>query len=177
MPEAKKLGRRERRRDARDAGRGGVMIAEGLRPTASAQERIGLLLAIGLSVEELALTIGVAENTIRNWADGAGDPRRAADRALDDLRTVVEALTEAGVEGSRAVNWLRSRNRAWLENERPLDVLRIDPLLVLAAAEEPTVLEQEPRQTVHSIRDAQAQRESRSREAARAAERKAAAVK
>jgi hypothetical protein len=115
---------------------------------------------MGLSVEELSLSIGVAENTIRNWADGAADPRRAADRVLDDLRTTVVALDEAGVRGSRAVNWLRSRNRAWLENGRPLDILRSDPLLVLAAAEEPELVEQEPKQTVYSIATAQAQRDA-----------------
>jgi DNA-binding transcriptional regulator YiaG len=120
-------------------------------PTASAEERIEALLEIGLSVEELSATIGVAENTIRNWADGSKEPRRAADRVLDDLRTVVLALDEGGVRSSRAVRWLRSRNRAWLHNERPLDILRNDPLLVLAAAEEPQRVKQEPRQKVRSI--------------------------
>jgi len=123
-------------------------------PTASAKERIDALLDIGLSVEELSLAIGVAENTIRNWAEGSKEPRRAADRVLDDLRTVVLALDEGGVRSSRAVRWLRSRNRAWLHNERPLDVLRHDPLLVLAAAEEPQRVEQEPKQTIHSISSA-----------------------
>lgn len=159
MRKATKLGRSATRREVgRDVGRVGVVIPEGLRPTASPRERISVLLALGLSVEELALSLGVAANTIRSWADGSAEPRRSADRVLDDLRTVVVALDEAGVQGARAVRWLRSRNRAWLDNERPLDILRSDPLLVLAAAEEPELVEQEPKQTVHSIAAAQARR-------------------
>jgi Protein of unknown function (DUF2384) len=114
-----------------------LAIAHALVPTASAQERVNTFLGLGLSVEELSLAVGVAENTIRNWSDGSAQPRRAADQALDDLRMVVLTLDEKGVEAARTVNWLRSRNRAWLSNERPLDLLRTDPLLLFAAAEDP----------------------------------------
>ena len=112
-------------------------IARGLTPTASAEERTNALLLAGFSVEELSLALGVSENTVRNWAEGSAQPRRPVERALDDLRTVMVALDEAGIRAGRAVNWLRSRNRAWLGNERPLDVLADDPLLVFAAAENP----------------------------------------
>lgn len=114
-----------------------LVIAHALLPTASAQERVNALLGLGLSVEELSLALGVAENTIRNWSEGSAQPRRAADQTLDDLRTVVLTLDEKGVKAARAVSWLRSRNRAWLSNERPLDLLRADPLLLFAAAEDP----------------------------------------
>src|SRR4029077_16804072 len=126
-------------------------VIRALAGTASPQERINALLAIGLTVEELSLALGVAENTVRNWADGAAAPRRAADRALDDLRTVVLALGEHGVESSRAVNWLRSRKGAGLGNQVPLELLRRDPLLVLAAAEEPVRVEDISAQAAQSI--------------------------
>jgi DNA-binding transcriptional regulator YiaG len=120
-----------------------------LAPTASAQERIAALVACGLSVDELADALQVSESTIRNWQDG-GTPRKAADRALDDLRTIVAALADSGVSGSRAASWLRSRNSA-CGYERPLDLILRDPLLSLAAAEEPHRTERQPRQFVSQI--------------------------
>src|ERR1700720_2673677 len=93
-------------RGRRTEGKLAPNVAAAFAATASPQERVNALIAIGLAVEELSLALGVAENTIRKWADGSAEPRRAADRALDDLRTVVLTLDEHGVESSRAVNWL-----------------------------------------------------------------------
>jgi len=78
-------------------------IARGLTPTASAEERTNALLLAGFSVEELSLALGVSENTVRNWAEGSAQPRRPVERALDDLRTVMVALDEAGIRTGCAV--------------------------------------------------------------------------
>jgi hypothetical protein len=109
----------------------------GLSPISTTQERIAALLEIGLPAVELRTAIGgVSEATIRNWSEHATVPRNGAIRALDDLRTCVVALHEAGLEGERAVGWLTSRNLGkWLRGERPIDMLAVDPLLVLAAVQ------------------------------------------
>ena len=121
-----------------------LAIAHALTQTASAQECVNALLRLGLRVEELAETLGVEEHTIRNWSDGSAKPGRAAGRALDDLRALVLVLEENGVTSINAVNWLRSHNRRWLDNKRPLDLLRTDPLLLFAAAENRDRLHEAP---------------------------------
>lgn len=115
---------------AAENGHGDV---DGLRRTASAQQRVQRLLAIGLTVEDLALACDVSETTIRNWAAGNVAPRRLAEYALDDLREAVAIMTAAKVDGQEASQWLRSRNTTMLDGQRPIDVIRTDALLVFAA--------------------------------------------
>lgn len=108
---------------------------EGLSDTAAHQARIVALLALGLTVDELADAFEVAVSTVRNWQDGKGDPRAKAKRLVDDLRLAAVILSEAGLEGPEVGQWLRSRNRDALENQRPLELIASDPLRVLAACE------------------------------------------
>ncbi|HEX8688606.1 MAG TPA: hypothetical protein VF729_00005 [Solirubrobacterales bacterium] len=97
--------------------------------------RVRALLELGLEAEELADALGVkSQTTIRNWAEGSASPRRPGVRAVDDLRRVVVLLSEAGITGADAAQWLRSRQGGVLENDRPLDVVLQDPVRVLAAA-------------------------------------------
>lgn len=98
------------------------------------QERVNALLGLGLSPEELASACDVAAGTIRNWREGKVAPRIDAARLVDDLRLTVLILTEAGLADSETVQWLRSRNQD-LGHQRPLDLVRHDPLAVLEAAE------------------------------------------
>jgi DNA-binding transcriptional regulator YiaG len=112
-----------------------VAMPEGLAPTASAGERIAALRGTGLSAEDIAQALGVSANTIRSWGEDGVAPRRSTERALDDLRLIVLALIESGIGDAQAAMWLRSRNRDFLEGARPLDSLRDDPLMVIAAAE------------------------------------------
>ncbi len=103
--------------------------------TSATSTRVRALLDLGLETEELAAALGVrSPTTIRNWADGTASPRRTGVRAVDDIRRVLVLLSEAGIAGGDAVQWLRSRQGGVLENDRPLDVLRKDPLRVLTAA-------------------------------------------
>jgi len=109
----------------------------GLAPHSTTKERIAALLELGLPPAELRKAIGVSDATIRNWNEQATVPREGALRALDDLRTAFVALDQAGISGSRAVQWLTSRNLGrWLRGARPIDVLRSDPLLTLAAIQD-----------------------------------------
>jgi len=103
--------------------------------TSATQTRVRALLDLGLEAEELADALGVkSQTTIRNWADGTASPRRAGVRAVDDLRRVLVLLSEAGITGDDAAQWLRSRQGGVLENDRPIDVFLEDPLRALAAA-------------------------------------------
>ena len=107
----------------------------GLLETATHGARVGALLDLGVTVEELALTCSVAVSTVRTWQDGSAAPRHRTKLLIDDLRLVAVILLEAGLEGVEVGQWLRSRNRTGLGNERPLEIIAVDPQRVLAAAE------------------------------------------
>lgn len=103
--------------------------------TSATPTRVKALFELGLEAEELADALGVkSPTTIRNWKEGSASPRRSGVRAVDDLRRVVVLLSEAGIIGTDAAQWLRSRQGGVLENDRPLDVVLQDPVRVLAAA-------------------------------------------
>lgn len=108
---------------------------EGLLETASHAARINALLGLGLTAEELATTYSVAVSTVRNWQEDVAVPRHRARLLTDDLRLTAVILDEAGLRDGEIAQWLRSRNRAYLANERPLDLIAGEPLRVLAAAE------------------------------------------
>lgn len=123
----------------KDPGRpsGVARPPRGLSQDSTTKERIAALLSTGISQAELRQALGVSDATIRNWNDGTTVPRDGALRSLDDLRTAVLALHEAGIRGERAAQWLTSRNLGpWLQGARPIDVLRTDPLLALAAVQD-----------------------------------------
>ncbi len=109
----------------------------GFLPTATANERVAAMLAAGLAPGDLRKAVEVSEATIRSWSDAKSRPRERAARVLDDLRAVMIALDAAGVTEDRAIAWLTSRNFSrWLSGARPIEVLRADPLSVLATVEE-----------------------------------------
>ncbi len=111
--------------------------------TAPTPNRVEALLDLGLEAEELANALGVTTTTVRNWARGSATPRRVAVRTVDDLRRAVVILADAGITGSTAGQWLRSRQGGILEEERPLDIVRTDPIRVIAAATEYGIEQQE----------------------------------
>lgn len=106
--------------------------SEGLAATAPTPLRIEGLIGIGFELEELAEALDVTPATIRNWLKGSAVPRRATVRTVDDLRRAVVLLSEAGIDGVDAAQWLRSRQGGPLDNDRPLDVVREDPVRVIA---------------------------------------------
>jgi transcriptional regulator with XRE-family HTH domain len=122
-------------RQRRLSGRAKSDDVVGLDPTSPTPARIQHLLSLGLDVDELAEALDVTPATVRNWLRGSATPRRGPVRVIDDLRRVVVVLAEAGIAGSDAAQWLRSRQGGSLENDcRPLDVIREDPVRVLASA-------------------------------------------
>jgi transcriptional regulator with XRE-family HTH domain len=101
-------------------------------------------LALGLEAEDLADALGVTPATVRNWIRGTATPRREPVRVIDDLRRVVVVLAEAGIVGAGAADWLRSRQGEPLQDDdRPLDVIRKDPVRVLALAHEVVLAHEE----------------------------------
>lgn len=127
-----------------------------LMPTAPTPTRIEALLELGLEAEELAAALAVTPTTIRNWTKGTASPRRVAVRTVDDLRRAVVILSTGGVTGPDAGQWLRSRQGGILNEERPLDVVRQDPVRVLAAATEYAIEQQELSQeagALHAVPD------------------------
>jgi DNA-binding transcriptional regulator YiaG len=127
-----------------------------LRPTAPTTTRVEALLELGLEAEELAAALAVTPTTIRNWARGTASPRRIAVRAVDDLRRAVVILADGGITGETAGQWLRSRQGGVLKDERPLDIVRKDPVRVIAAATEYAIEQQELAQeagTLHVVPD------------------------
>jgi transcriptional regulator with XRE-family HTH domain len=86
---------------------------------------------IGLEVEELARLGGFNADAIAQW--DAKDNPPAAER-LDDLADIVALLMrDVGLSPASITGWLRSRNRA-LDQQRPLDVLRLGGYLRTAEA-------------------------------------------
>jgi transcriptional regulator with XRE-family HTH domain len=125
-------------RSVRGRGTGeqqGGRSAKGLGPTTPTPTRIQTLMDLGLEAEELAKALDVTPTTVRNWARGGAAPRRETVRMIDDLRRVVLILAEAGIEGTEAADWLRSRQGEPFEaDDRPLEAIRHDPVRVLASA-------------------------------------------
>ncbi len=95
--------------------------------------RVQALIDLGVEVEELAEALDVTPATIRNWLRGSAAPRRTAMRTVDDLRHAVILLSEVGIGGAEAAQWLRSRQGGPLENDRPLDIIGNDPVRVIAS--------------------------------------------
>jgi hypothetical protein len=122
--------------DHEETGYQGPGPSSAFAPSAEIGQRVHGLLDIGLSIEDVAVATRVKPGTVRKWAAGTAHPRREAEQGIDDLRQIVVILDEAGLSTTKISQWLRSRNRGALKNERPLDTIQTDPLAVLAAAEE-----------------------------------------
>jgi hypothetical protein len=105
-----------------------------LASTATTSERVQALLAIGLRSADIARCSGVSQSALRNWSAGSAQPRPDAAVALDDLRTVAKVLLDGGITRDRAVSWLTSRDPEQFHDCRPLDLIRSEPMSVLAAA-------------------------------------------
>jgi DNA-binding transcriptional regulator YiaG len=108
-------------------------VEEMLAPTATTSERVRGLLALPLSPAVIATATNSSPSTIRNWSIGQTEPRPDAAIALDDLRMVAKALLKH-LEPERAARWLTSRDPNRLDGMRPVEMIRIDPMAVLAAA-------------------------------------------
>ena len=128
--------------DRDDADYRGPGPTSAFAPLAGPRERIQGLLDLGISVEDIAVATGVKPGTVRKWASGIAHPRRDAEQGIDDLRQIIVILDEADLPPEKITQWLRSRHRGILSNERPLDVIRTDPLPALAAAEQ-TLIERD----------------------------------
>jgi hypothetical protein len=105
-----------------------------LASTATISERVQALLAIGLRSADIARCSGVSQSALRNWSSGSAQPRSDAAIVLDDLRIVAKVLLDGGIAADRAVSWLTSRDPDRFHDCRPLDLIRSEPMSVLAAA-------------------------------------------
>jgi hypothetical protein len=115
-----------------------TLAAEKLGPTSTASERVAGLVDV-LDIPLVAKAAKVSSTAVRKWIDGT-EPRADAAMTIDDLRSVVVVLLEAGFEPARVRSWFLSRNRAWLEGERPLDRLSRTPISVLSAANDAAMI-------------------------------------
>ena len=116
----------------------GSVATEKLGPTSTAGERVEGLVDV-LDVPLVAKAAKVSSTAVRKWIDGT-EPRADAAMTIDDLRSVVVVLLEAGFEPARVRSWFLSRDRAWLEGERPLDCLSRTPITVLSAANDAAMI-------------------------------------
>jgi hypothetical protein len=108
-------------------------IDASLAPTATTQERIRGLMAVGFSQALLASATKSSVSTVRNWAAGATQPRLEAGVILDDLRVTTRTLL-GGLEPARVVQWFTSRDADRFDGVRPIEMIALDPMEVLAAA-------------------------------------------
>ncbi|MDQ3935273.1 MAG: hypothetical protein M3340_11670 [Actinomycetota bacterium] len=83
----------------------------------------------------------MSESAVRNWRTGQAKPRPDAEIVLDDLRAAAQILLDGAFEPERIGLWLKSRNREYFDDARPIDILPKDPMRVLTAAHR-EVLEQ-----------------------------------
>ena len=106
---------------------------------AEPEEAIPLLRSVGLTLGEIAESVGVSRRTVFAWQQ----PRQANWRAssvphprLNDLVAVVRLLLGSGVDEAGVQRWLRARNTQ-LAGERPLDLVANGEFeRLLAAADE-----------------------------------------
>ncbi len=102
------------------------------------RERVQALTDV-LDVPLVAKAIEVSYTAVRKWQSGT-EPRADVAMAIDDLRSVVVVLLEAGFEPSRIRSWLLSRDRARLKGKRPIDCLADRPVSVVRAATEAAMI-------------------------------------
>lgn len=105
-----------------------------LSPTATVAERTRGLLKL-LPPAVLADAVGVKVSSLRNWTVDQSRPRFDAAIALDDLRATAKVLLDGGLEEARVTAWLTSRDPDVWEGQRPVELIRVDPLDVLQAAQ------------------------------------------
>jgi len=105
-----------------------------LAPTSTSAERVRGLLEL-VSPKALADMTHSSASTVRNWSVSDTEPRPAAAVVLDDLRMVALTLL-GGLEPPRVASWLVSRDPSRFEGTRPLEMVGLDPMAVLAAAHE-----------------------------------------
>jgi hypothetical protein len=113
-----------------------------LLPTATNSERLAGLLALGLGCQVIAATTRSSTSTLRNWKTGQTEPRSDATIILDDLRMIAKTLIDGGLEPERAARWLTSRDPDRFDGARPIEIVPIDPMEVLAAAHAITLAHQ-----------------------------------
>jgi hypothetical protein len=105
-----------------------------LSPLATNAERVRGLLLLGLAPATIALATRSSVSTVRNWTAGDTQPRMDAEVVLDDLRMTARMLLD-GYEPERVARWLTSRDPDRFDGSRPVDMIRLDPMDVLAAAQ------------------------------------------
>jgi hypothetical protein len=84
-----------------------------------------ILDATSLELNELGVLVQRSGYTIRRWRGHDADIPATAASAIEDLRSIVAMLIEAGHSKRSITSFLRSRN-AGLGRDRPLDGLRSD---------------------------------------------------
>jgi hypothetical protein len=104
-----------------------------LAPTATTAERVKGLVKMGIPLTTISETTRSSLSTLRNWIAGNTQPRQEAAFILDDFRMIASALLE-GLEAKRAAQWLSSRDPNRFDGIRPVEMIAIDPMDVLAAA-------------------------------------------
>jgi hypothetical protein len=110
-----------------------------LGPTSTLSEQVEGLVDVLDDVALVAKAVRVSSTAVRKWIDGT-EPRAEAAMAIDDLRSVVVVLLEAGFEPARVRSWFLSRDRDWLEGESPLGCLSRTPITVLSAANDAAMI-------------------------------------
>jgi hypothetical protein len=100
----------------------GLLVAIGKSPTTILR---ALRVEVDLSDFVLSGLVGRTPQTVRRWRreDDVEVPDHAA-VAVDDLRSIVAMMVEAGIKGSTIKQFLLSRNTG-LGQDRPLDGLRV----------------------------------------------------
>lgn len=87
-----------------------------------ADERVPYLRReMGLTERDLATVTGASERTVRRWLNGAATPQQRYAAPLDDLKTVVEELSDS-LTAKGVKQWLHGRNRH-LDGARPIECL------------------------------------------------------
>jgi hypothetical protein len=106
-----------------------------LATTSTNAERVRGLLEL-LTPKMIARATGCSSpSTLRNWSMGQTQPREDAAIAIDDLRIAALTLLEAGLEPERVGRWFASLHPDRFDGLRPFEMIAIDPMEVLAAAQ------------------------------------------
>lgn len=104
-----------------------------LSTTTTQAERTRGLLEL-LPREALARATRSSTSTLRNWAVGQTQPRPDAAIILDDLRHTAHILLRGGIDRERVTSWFMSRDTERFEGMRPIEMVPIDPMDVVAGA-------------------------------------------
>ncbi len=111
-----------------------TILARKLSHKSTIPERIEALTALGVTISELASTIGVSDESVRGWLKQSSTPRRQYSNVIDDIRAVALILLDGDFPVERITSWFHSTPPGHRRAPRPIDVITSDPQAVAAAA-------------------------------------------